>query len=1481
MSSLISAEVTATCNALGFNDEIIYNLDPYCKESIRDLIRYLRRDSENHEIRRQLGSSKVLEKDLIPILCQHSSNEELFDLNLRLLINLMSPVILLYKEELPSEKVSRNYYLQLLSQLQSAKAAFADEKIWKVLADKMGTILKLEWADRGEEKGFIIERILILARNVLHVPANSNEEKRPDSDASIHDQVLWAMHTSGLIDLFVYLASSENETQYYLHILEIISLILREQTPEFLANVSASRSAEEKVKDNAALLVVRQKEIEEKAEKMRKYAGARHSRFGGTFVVKGIKSIGDRDMVVHKAPKEITQLTFDQHKVQPKTPKNRLPMQDTQEVRKSAYSIRLFLKEFCVEFLNGAYNPFMFAVREKISRGKAQPNDESYYFWALAFFMEFNRLYKFQVKLVSETLSVHIFHFVQSQLETWMEMMITDKKKIPVWSKRMHLALKAYKELLMTLAEMDRSSDEGVRASAKSIKSNLFYVSDYRDLIFVLFTKFTPLKFTRSYLIDLVETAHIFMKHLEAYCKNTHHMVVQTSKKTGKKKKKKKSKKGAGAAAKKASARDLEMVWEMVGPEVSALLQNEDLIPRDVVPFDATLEMSMGEQKVEAMKKVRSLLKNGDVDQAVGLLRAAREVWPENDCFGNDDMDSSEELLAIREIFMTDIGEMTVAPDPDSDDSDDSSGIDDEERDEGMDVSEQNFSFIDFVRRFARPTSIQACCTLLEQFEKNSVATNHQLVKLLHRITFDCKLPALIFQASVFRTFQRILNSKNPTHKELQKFAVYIIRRFTEISKTNKLVFMELLFWKTEKTAFEMEAGYGQEAPQRGSQNRFWTEEQEHELRVLFEEYERDKPEGDMVDWIMKNLINKERTRRNVIKKLKELGLKATKVPKPRKSKPKTKNQKAQEDLLNDNSDSDSKSDASDAEGSQNERAPFKSGPAPLNTGMFDTSDSDSDPGVLNDDNGDIFPGTLPSHRSSMRSDSDSDDDAVGRKVTSPTQNSQRTASDFSATQNSQRSNNSDMDEETFFRSLNSNAVDSQARAENPLPVSDKSDDENSESFFLSNASSFKSGQSQSKGTSKVLTDSEDSQARAETSLPVSDKSDDENSESFFLSNASSFKSGQSQSKGTSKVLTDSEDESKTPTKSPLKVISNSNKFSTSNFVASDSDEDSGNLQPIASAKKSASRKRLRKAASSDEENHETPTITASPKSAFSSDKKRARQVLSSDSDSEKTPKPHCSPPSSRKESSKKVFSSDEEETYLPKSQSSSITANKRSRRVLSSDEEDSEVQDGKGRTSRKEEQSITINSSDDETPLISKSKAAERQNGGTIEIHSSDSETCSFIKNKTSSSLSPAIEINSSDDETFTSPKSKVPAHRSDNTPKRGIKVRSGSASKITPNSKTLPEASSNTPGSRMSLYLNSDSNDSPARIFSRPDSDTNNTPAKMVLHLNSDSNDTPSAKLSLHLDSDSNQSPLKLNSSSFNTVNKTRKLQIDSDSD
>ena len=61
------------------------------------------------------------------------------------------------------------------------------------------------------------------------MPRDSTSEKRTEDDATLHDQILWVIHKSGMGDLLLFIASSMDEAQYCLHVVEIISLMFREQ----------------------------------------------------------------------------------------------------------------------------------------------------------------------------------------------------------------------------------------------------------------------------------------------------------------------------------------------------------------------------------------------------------------------------------------------------------------------------------------------------------------------------------------------------------------------------------------------------------------------------------------------------------------------------------------------------------------------------------------------------------------------------------------------------------------------------------------------------------------------------------------------------------------------------------------------------------------------------------------------------------------------------------------------------------------------------------------------------------------------------------------------------------------------------------------------------------------------------------------------------------------------------------------------------
>ena len=890
------ADLESTCAALGSSDGVNYYKDDECIECVKDLIRFLRRDDASHLLRRSLGQIGVVNSDLIPLLRDYSSDEELFDLVLRLLVNLTGPELLLFREELPEDSVTRNHFIELQTHRQKYKKSFVEEKVWAVLAQSLGKLLKKEYGDRSEEDGLVIERILILIRNILQVPPDVRGEKRTDDEASLHDQILWVLHKSGIEDLLLFIASSDEETQYCLHVLEIISLMFREQDPKHLASANFQRSKEEKQQDEQELLKLRMRELEIQKQKFHQIKSSRHSRFGGTFTLSNVKSISDRNVIYHRPLTSMDNIDFQKEKKPKRVAKNkRVTSEDVK--RRSTLAIRLFLKEFCVEFLHGAYNNLMSVVRDNLVRQRAQNNDETYYLWAMKFFMEFNRENKFKPELVIETLNKSTFHFIQSQIENYKDNFEMEKRNRPmmlIWARRMHLGIRAYKELLNNLVAMVSSKDDKVKQSGLVLRADVFYEAEYRELCLNQLNIYAPEKMSIGYITDLAQATHVFLKLTEHMSKAGHVMI--SSKKV--KRKTNAKKKEAGGDAIPTQRESNEQIWDKISSQLSRILQGDEELPESSAPFDAASDIPIEDQKVHAMYRIHELLRQNESGPAVALLRASRQVWPEGDIFGPADAENEDEFMALREILLVDIpkpaGLVDAAPAPAQEDEEEDNNILDREEIEDEDDDEegglvefqrveQEFDFSGYVQRFAVKSVCSAYSVLFKNFEKNTDYTNHCVIKMFHRIAFDLKLPALLYHFSILRTFQKIhkdyrLNPANPTMREMNKFAKHILQNFFENSKTNKHIWMESCFWKTSREAKEIAEGYGTQAASKKQKASFWCEEDEEKLTRVFHQLkqiqeEEKEPGGDLLDSITAFFEDSGRTRRQVARKLKEMAL--------------------------------------------------------------------------------------------------------------------------------------------------------------------------------------------------------------------------------------------------------------------------------------------------------------------------------------------------------------------------------------------------------------------------------------------------------------------------------------------------------------------------------------------------------------------------------------------------------------------------------
>jgi len=94
----------------------------------------------------------------------------------------------------------------------------------------------------------------------------------------------------------------------------------------------------------------------------------------------------------------------------------------------------------------------------------------------------------------SETMNVSTFYWVTTQLEHCHGMLKSEKKKLLFWSRRTHVALRAYLELIKTLMSMDMSTDKTIKESARVLQANLFYQVEHREALLWLLNSFDESK---------------------------------------------------------------------------------------------------------------------------------------------------------------------------------------------------------------------------------------------------------------------------------------------------------------------------------------------------------------------------------------------------------------------------------------------------------------------------------------------------------------------------------------------------------------------------------------------------------------------------------------------------------------------------------------------------------------------------------------------------------------------------------------------------------------------------------------------------------------------------------------------------------------------------------------------------------------------------------------------------------------------------
>jgi len=887
---MMNCELLAVCSALGYLEGDVYFKEEDCIDSVKCLIKYLHNEDSTRDIRTQLGAAHILQNDLLPILTQYADDQDLFSCVLRLVINLTQPALLCFNGKVPKDTVMHYHFLNVVSYNQDYKEAFGkDEQVWNVLKKKICSILQVNWEDRKPEDSLLVERCLVLLRNILHTPATSEDFRKTNQEMSSQDSLIWKIHSSDLDDLILYMVGSNDEQQWMLHLIEIICLILKEQNAVQLAEVDGSTS-KAREREGDQLLAMRKTE-----DTRRKIARAkltsRHSRFGGTYVARGTKALSDdNDVILHRSLQHCQAITFDEGKSPVKKARNRRAIIEEVIERHSSRGVRKILNSFCKGFLERGYNLCMRITKDRLQRESAQDHDETFYFWMMSFFLKFNRTSDFKVRYVSETLNLNTLHFIETNLFNYYELMLNDKHDAQAWSRRLHLALRCYHEFLMSVQLMSHSEDLHMQQSAKVLLNNIFYVVEHREILVVILRKFNERKQCRAFLRDAVLTTHLFLKMFENFCRDGT-VVVEKKVKARKPRRKKatKKKENEGTTTKVWSKEERETKWEEISDDVTQHLQTLDRATLEVQSvFDPSSDLTESEQQQIALLVIQNFLLENKVDEATKYYLNARNIWPETGIFGSTGYNNEEEMNDLREIVLADlssVAKLQTSTTEAGDGDDENMDTEAEKADEEEEVAasrlqrtkrEIEFDYEDYIKKFADSNVIHAYATLLQSYDSNGQHLNHCIVKMLHRIAYQLKMYGFLFQASIFRVFQQIHSASkfDQSYREIVALGNWVLRKFFDVFQRNPVAVAELLFWKTNALqCFEITNGYGTTTKKKKNMKSPWSTTEIEELKRLFDEHKSKLEQGGLLDAILSDIDDENRTRIDVKSQLLQLGL--------------------------------------------------------------------------------------------------------------------------------------------------------------------------------------------------------------------------------------------------------------------------------------------------------------------------------------------------------------------------------------------------------------------------------------------------------------------------------------------------------------------------------------------------------------------------------------------------------------------------------
>ncbi|CAH2049299.1 unnamed protein product [Thlaspi arvense] len=640
-----------------------------------------------------------------------------------------------------------------------------------------------------EDDWKLVQLVLTLFRNILAIQDISLLQKTggsPQQFLSLRDKFLELLFHENVMDLILVLTHHVGGSSSYLRednllLLEIIHYIYVGQAPELIAKAYSKTI----VGDRDATTVDGLKSIMEEEEEKRKITRLQHlgrySQFSGTFtklsvdgsktLFKGNPRLATRDSLLkiskaHRGP--LKKMVWDNGRL-PSTKGNILEL----------------LHNFVSQLLSGGYNVLMQSIREDIEKEHhaIQNSDVVMFFQVAQFFISF-QYHKYFLKPQAEAdaceaslnhqadtiFEGNICGPIAASLNEAMFLLVISKWRYAYDGlketndyKFVSAAGSLVKTMIRILDVVLKVSpaDSKEPQTARILLYKLFYDQTEEGMTqFILnqIKSFDTHKQAKSDLADLVETIHVIIRLSEnLQARGTLRSNNDDDSRFSRKSRKKRTKKMLSDKSNKNEQ-----------PEGNhGLPQNEVGNCEESAPSCLLSQEKLINPSLEAKGKGISNIKESGNDETKkpdheSNLQETKNKGSDHENHGDPYDGIVDSLLAATD--------------------------------------EVDFNLSTLVSALANTTIIR---NFVLFYKSNARGTNHYIICMLQKICNDLELSPMLYQLSLLNTFYNILaeQKSNPCkdYEDIVLFLTSLVRRMLRKMKSQPLLFVEVLFWKTRR----------------------------------------------------------------------------------------------------------------------------------------------------------------------------------------------------------------------------------------------------------------------------------------------------------------------------------------------------------------------------------------------------------------------------------------------------------------------------------------------------------------------------------------------------------------------------------------------------------------------------------------------------------------------------------------------------------